>query len=264
LIICVWSLASCGGGSSSVTPPLLISIQVQQGNWVFEGVSSTGVITPLHLGASITQSGSNVSIAFVPLGPCLPVGPPTLTQASVTATGMTAKAAFGDATLDINLAGNSTQMFGTYSVTGGCANGDHGSLTATYVPPVTGTWTGAIQNIFGTSPDEQVTLTLTQSNASVFGFYPITGTIQVTGSACITTATVGPGSPLAGNPAIPSTITGTTMTLYLTSGTTTTTAMATLVPPGYDKQVHFLVSGSTFDNGSVCPDFMGTGILLKQ
>ena len=266
LILLMIMAGSCGGGSSTnASLPVSNVMQLQGGNWVFEGGSDPAIVAPLILGAILSQSNANVVISIAPLSPCLtPASVPTV-QSTATATGLTVTATFGDATLTMVLTGGGTKMTGTYTITGGCASGEHGTVTATYVPPVTGTWKGTVTSIFPGAQSHDVTLTLAQSDTPTFAFYTLTGTAQIAGTTCMSTATIGPGTPFSAPSPVPSVITGSTLTMNLTApDATTATAIATLVPTGYDKQMNLIISGSSFAGGSPCPEIAGSGILTKQ
>jgi len=55
----------------------------------------------------------------------------------------------------------STTLSGTYTITVGCAGGDHGNVSAFKVPSVTGNWTGPF------TPSTTVTVALTQTPGSI-------------------------------------------------------------------------------------------------
>jgi len=267
-------LASCGGGYSGALPTKSSGVVLQptNGNWVLDGSSAVSPTNLLHLSGAFYVRGSApgaptvLFVDLLPLSPCLPaMFPDILSSVSATTNVITIHAVFGDTTLDASLTGSSsTLLIGTYTVTGGCANGDHGTLTATYVPPVDGSWTGPITTLSGTPTGAQMTLNLTQSSSEFLGFFPLGGTAQITGSTCLGTATVGSGipeplSPLMPGPApLPSAINGSSLAVYLTSGSNTAVLVGGLDAPNYNKTMHALISSSS------CAELTGMAVLVKQ
>ncbi len=234
------------------------AMQLQSGNWVFSGNSTAFQGTTIHGGAGISQNGSALLLDLVPLDQCLPVSPAPVVNTSVSGNTVNVTATMGSVVLTMQLTGNATQMAGTYSISGGCAN-DHGTVTLTYVPPITGTWTGQIVRLDGTSTGMSLTLKVTQTPTSLYGFYTVTGTAEMSGSGCFVSSTVASGAPALQSPAtIPSYVAGDTTMLFLNSGSTTVNVIGGLDGPGFDKSMHALVSSST------CPDVSGTAILAKQ
>jgi hypothetical protein len=78
-----------------------------------------------------------------------------------------------------------THFNGTYAVRGGCAGGAAGTVTGTRYDALTGTYQGTLAG--GAS----ITLISTQDeypNGS--GYFPISGTANITGSSCLTSATI--------------------------------------------------------------------------
>lgn len=66
--------------------------------------------------------------------------------------------------------------------------GDRGTVTATLVPSIAGTWHGTFTSING--PVINATANLTQGPADAHGLFPVTGTITFTGSTCFTSGTI--------------------------------------------------------------------------
>lgn len=251
------ALSACGGGSMSQSR--INDIKVQSGNWVLNGTSAVNSGRGIHSGAGIVQSGSSVTLAFVPLDPCLPASPPPVVQATVSGNAMNVVATLGSVTLKLNLTGTSTQMAGTYTVRGGCLDGDHGTVTLTYAPPVTGTWTGSISRIDGTPTGMQLTLQMSQASTELYGFYTVTGSATLTNSTCFSNATIGTGSPTPMVSAlIPSFVAADVASVFLNSGSTAVNINGSLDGPTYDHTMHATLSSQA------CPVVSGVAILTRQ
>lgn len=81
---------------------------------------------------------------------------------------------------------------GTYSITGGCADGDHGTVTGFSVPSLTGTYSGTF--VSATGVQVKTTVSLTQSATDNDGFYALTGSASFSGSPCFSSGTVEAGA----------------------------------------------------------------------
>ena len=193
-------LSSCGGSSTKPSIPLS---SITDGNWSIVATSTASPAGVFTLGGSLVQSGSSVtgllnqfSDSSCFSGTTVPFAG-TLNGDSLTLT----SSALAGQLVTINVIGSGGSFAGTYSVAGGCAGGDKGSITANYVPPLTGTWSGNLTNPDGTvlvnpSNGTVVTanLTLTQSPTATNGNFPLTGTIALGGGLACFTAGAIPGS----------------------------------------------------------------------
>lgn len=88
----------------------------------------------------------------------------------------------------VKATGTGASLTGTYSVAGGCADGDHGTIVASYLPPVTGTWTSTFKD-YGNTVSMSATLTQA-STADANGVFPLSGTVSFSGLTCPTGGTV--------------------------------------------------------------------------
>ena len=129
------------------------------------------------------------------LSPCIAAGTPitmsgtvdgngllTFTSAAIANQIFTGTAAISSTGVSINS--------GTYSVAGGCAGGDHGSLSGGVVPAVTGPYNVT----FAITTPSNLTLTftapLTQSGPDAGGVFHIAGTISNSGQTNCPIATI--------------------------------------------------------------------------
>jgi hypothetical protein len=120
----------------------------------------------------------------------------TLTSASV-----------GGQVISIIATGTAGSLTGSYSIAGGTTcNGDSGSLTATPVPSINGTWGGLILSPGGVSQggsNAALAIAFTQAtNASSDGTFALTGTLTFTNSICSTGGTIPAGIAFIAGPYI--------------------------------------------------------------
>lgn len=90
-------------------------------------------------------------------------------------------------TLDISGAKNdtSTQFTGSYTVTGGCADGATGTVTGTQYTALTGTYTGTFTGA------QTISLVVTQFTLGTGdGIFLVSGSARLGGFSCFTTATL--------------------------------------------------------------------------
>ncbi len=163
---------------------------------------------------------------------------------------MTSSPFDGGNVLKITLSGQASPLTGTYAFADGC-NGDHGTLTATLVPPISGTWTSSF-DVNG----QPVTLTadLTQASATgPAGVIPLSGSFTFNGISCYSGGTFDPSeSYLYGNTVSMGTVATSVGVSFFVSGTLTTPASPTTMNVNY------------WFPTSVCGGATGTVQLNKQ
>lgn len=203
-IVLLVSLFGCGGGSMSgskpVTPPSTPPpvVPAMNGNWeilansqvantTYEGGGSfstngTAVTGTLHFVNSScywgSQNGATIFYDIPITGTLSSKG--NLTASSSAVNGQT-----------LNFSGvwsNGAISSGTYSITGGCADGDHGTVTGFPVPSLTGTYSGTFVSTTGVQI--KTTVSLTQLATSGNGFYALRGAASFSGSPCFSSGTV--------------------------------------------------------------------------
>lgn len=200
-------LLSCGGGGSSTTrdPSQDPQFANLSGNWSVTVTSQSAPPPGLILGGSFSQKSGAISgiIRMLSYSCYNPIQTAFALSGSLTTNdnvNLTASAPDGG---KISISGTTTtdgsSITGSYSISGGCADGDKGSVQATRIPPITGTYTGA----FTSSNDGsqfQVSANLSQGTGSgkqfgevLTGSTEISGNAQITGSPCFTTATTDEG-----------------------------------------------------------------------
>ena len=194
-------LLCVGCGSSSSSAP---HSSITNGNWSFTGTSTVTSGLVLSIGGGLAQSGNVVSGTM--LVSASNANCQSLFTSGIPVTGTFSgdtltltSANFSNQIVTVNAAGSGNSLTGTYSVAGGCADGDKGTIAASYLPPITGTWTGTFMNPDGTvipidpnNPREGVEtarLTLTQSATATDGYFPLSGTFE-TSFSCLGSGTI--------------------------------------------------------------------------
>lgn len=185
------------GSNSNSTP------QDLSGNWYITATSSVNGL-PVHLDGSIIDAQNQVSASLWQdnqtdnqnnNGSCtagyLWELNGTQTGTSIPLTTTTANAAGNGESLDISVvaSGDGNSLTGNYSVAGGCANGDKGTVVGNRVPPVTGTWSGTVDTTGAIS----ASLTQTPTTTPIVNYgvtineleFPLSGTVQFTNSPCL-------------------------------------------------------------------------------
>jgi hypothetical protein len=182
-------LSGCGSGAayqpSSVPQPLFFDTT---GNWQFATTSTAGM-KPLSVAGSFGQSLSEVTAeVHVDGSDCF--DPRTTVGLSGKLAG--SKISFSSTSINgqvITLVGdvNGTSFSGTFTIEGGCAGGDQGTVTGVKMASVT----SHLNATFTTSGKEVFTATaqLTQGSARSDGSYGITGTAAF-GPSCFKSGTI--------------------------------------------------------------------------
>jgi hypothetical protein len=151
-------LTGCGASSSSNNPDQSQAPPDVTGNWYVTAVSSsTGssihldgsiVDTQQQLAASLWQDNQtdNQNDSSSCTAGALWVLAGSQSGASMPLTTTSANSSGNGATLTLSLtaASDGNSVSGNYSVSGGCSNGDSGTVNGVLVPSITATWTGAI------------------------------------------------------------------------------------------------------------------------
>lgn len=254
-------LCGCGGGVRTFYPS---SAPVQgpssdlpapgrniTGNWQFSTMSTAGM-PPLTIAGSISQSGSSLSGAVhVDGSSCFDQRTAialtgTLTNGNVS---LTSTAVDGQV---IALAGSITEksgfpdsLTGTYTINGGCADGDQGNSAGYNVNSLTGYWAGNLTTAGGQTIhwDTQ----LNQNGPTVEGSSGLSGPFTFD-DACVKSGTITPGTfPSA------SFIMGTSVVLEIKTDNGTMAFLGTMEPYG-------LIEGNYTVSGGAC-ESAGTGYL---
>ena len=187
VVILACFMPGCGDGSGPGSTPNPDAITA--GNWSFNTLSSPTDGHLISIGGVLSASGATLSGTMaVDLSVCS-FNPQTAVTGTVSESSFTLKSASIDGQV-ITIQGtmaNSKSLVGTYSISGGCADGERGSIVGVYVPPLTGTWR-ATESVNGS--DVVITLNLTQQTAADHGFFHVSGTASYSGSPCALSGTI--------------------------------------------------------------------------
>jgi hypothetical protein len=256
-------LFGCGGGGERTSrpnssPPSGGPAQGLNaaGNWQFSTTSTAGM-PPATIAGSIAQSGVSVSGAVhVDGSNCLDhlttiglTGTLTGSDMSLTSTSVDGQVTTFTGTIsDDALNGTDSAFNGTYTINGGCANGDHGSVTGIRIPfignTLKGTFTTSGGETFDLAGDEAQ-----YSTPSTEGSFGITGTVTFR-TSCFSSGTIRPGTFPSG-----SFIMGTSVALEIETDNGTVTFLGTL---NRDRSE---IPGSYTVVGGTCDD-TGTAVLV--
>ncbi|WP_212733237.1 hypothetical protein [Terriglobus roseus] len=139
-------------------------------------------------------------------------------------------------------------MTGTYSIAGGCSDGESGAFTGTRYRALTGTYTGTVSQGGNTYT---VSVTTTQGDATGVGSFLIGGTATFGGFSCFTTGTIPVGSGY---------ISGSNLTLSVTSSNGAVIQMNGEIDPAATT----VSSGNLVITGGACSGQYGPIKLTRQ
>jgi hypothetical protein len=178
--------AGCGGVAKSDVTGLT------RGNWSVTAISSNPAIGIFQVGGNLAQSGDVLSGTMYVAGSlCFDISQPMLLTGTVKDQQVTLASADVNGQVFSVVAAETTgsTLNGTYTITGGCGSGDHGTVAANAVPSISGTWSGTVIGSGG--PNVTLSVALTQAgNASADGTFALTGSLIYTGSSCSVSGTV--------------------------------------------------------------------------
>jgi hypothetical protein len=246
-------LFGCGGGPSAgnrtsapPTTPIPKLLEVA-GGWQFTTTSTVGMSSSTISG-SITQLGNSLTGgAHVQGSNCFDPMASNVLTGTISGNNMSLDLASPDGQL-IALTGTvaANVLTGTYAITGGCADGDKGNVSALQVPSITGSLSGTLTPSTGAPID--IDFFLTQGSASSDGSFGVTGNGSLTG-ACFKAGTI-----VSGTFPIPSYILGTSLALHIDTGNGTLDFLGT-------ADISGTVTGNYTVVGGTC-DQSGTGSLV--
>ena len=179
-------LFGCGAANLNQSLNSQPQMSIASGNWSFGASSSTRAGSgPFLIGGHLEQSGHTITgILHIASSRCFSVDKDIPVSGTIdgNAADLTSLPVDGQ-TLHASITGHDAAMVGNYEFSGGCSNGDAGSLTGNLVPSISGIW-----NAVDTHADKSVVgvnLALAQSdNADGHGVYPLSGTLTFTGTSC--------------------------------------------------------------------------------
>jgi hypothetical protein len=243
LISALVLLGGCGGRGISVPPqPPTLNIA---GNWQFSATSTVSGMPAVTIAGSINQSGVSVSgavhldgsncfdhLTTVNLTGVLTGSNISLTSISVDGQVITFTASIAD-----------NALIGTYTINGGCANGDQGAIQGIRMPSITSTFNGT----FTTTGEEAFdgVASVIQGSASSLGAFGLTGTVAFQ-SPCFSSGTIKPGTFPSG-----SFIIGATVALQIETSNGTVTFLGTANQTTGEISGDYTVLGGTCDQTGI-------------
>lgn len=143
-----------------------------------------------------------------------------------------------------------TQLTGTYTLGGPCDDGAAGTVAGTHYQDLTGTYSGSLSS----DAEQSLQLDLTQDTAGTGnGTFFVTGTAQLQGFSCFTSATL---APYAG------TVVGSSVQLQFT---TNESPASTLTLTGsFDPKADTITANSIQVSGGECAGDLGSASLTRQ
>jgi hypothetical protein len=193
-VLCILILASgCGSTpaptSTSTAAPTYPAIT---GNWSISAASQISLQTYL-MGGYITNTNGSVSGTIHVLNsPCYSITEDVPITGTVSTSGTVTATSPAVANQVITIGGTITSTVftaGTYAITGGCATGDHGSVSGYSVASYSHAYIGSFIST-PTHINIVPTIIATQNGPDSDGFYHVTGTASFSGSPCFTSGTL--------------------------------------------------------------------------
>ena len=219
-------------------------------NWQFTTASTVPGTPPLTIAGSISQSGSSVSGAvhvdgsncFDRLATMGLTGTLTGANLSLASTSVAGQV--------VTFTGSITNsaFTGTYTINGGCANGDQGNVTGIEIGYIANILNGTFSTSGGGKFDVAGNMAQ-NSDAGPEGSFGITGTVTFT-TPCFSSGTITPGAFPSG-----SFIMGTSVALEIETGNGTLAFLGTLKPDTGEISGDYTVVGGTCDQS-------GTALLV--
>lgn len=207
-VVFIVALAGCGSSNN---------LALTQGNWSVAATSTSGpvhqsldgkTISPnatnvsFYVGGNLTQSGTTVAGTMYFVGTCLNPSlavnfTGTVKGTTVTLTSANLEGTTITVTATGTTAASTSSLTGTYSISGSACDSS-GTVTASAVVPITGTWNGTLTNCtdgpLGCAP-ATISIALTQAaTPSSDGTFALTGPVTYTNSVCSANGTISAGS----------------------------------------------------------------------
>jgi len=242
-------LVGCGG-KAALTPQTPTGQNLNMaGNWQVSTASTVSGGPPLAIGGSISQSGNSLSgLVHIDGSNCFDRSTTVGLAGTLTGTNATLTSGSTDGqviTITATTDASADNITGTYSISGGCSNGDRGSVTGFKLSHVGGAFDAVLTSQQGANLD--LTAEMTQDAPDPEGSFGISGTIS--GTSCVRSGTITPGAfPMN------SYILGTAVSLEVATDNGTLTFSGTMDPSSGKISGTYTLSGGSCDQS-------GTGYL---
>jgi hypothetical protein len=206
LLSVLFALCGCGGGekaaggapSGAPQDPPAPALNAAE-NWQFSTTSTQG-FPPITIAGGIDQSGTPVSgVVHLDGSPCFDhlravelTGVLNESNLSLTSSPIAGQIIASTGSITKDPLTNSAKFIGTYSIHGGCGDGDQGNIKGGVEPTsMKGLWAGDLTSKAGNI--NRITVTLSQGSATSEGTFGITGTALFEGGPCFKSATIASG-----------------------------------------------------------------------
>lgn len=248
--LAVISLMGCGGGGNEPGDPPPQTLNVT-GNWELMSTSQVVSGSQVELVAYLSNSGNNVTAHVRTVSDCFTIddllsftgavnnGQITLTSAPVLGQTLTIQGTLTNSAVN-----------GTYSITGGCADGDHGTISGFKVRSFSGTWSGDFVSSSSTTTQVSTTVTQGGEEPAFLGVSRVTGDVTFSNSACFTSGTIPASSGFAF---------GVNFVAFVN---TNDGGMVQFV--GFSNEGGTQITGDYTVTGGTCDGDVGTGTLIRQ
>ena len=256
LLLTLALICGCGGGKKISSPPSDPPAQGMNavGNWQFS-TKSTAQFPPMTIAGSIAQSGVSLNGAVHVGGShCFDALTTVSLEGAIDGSDISltsAQIAGQVITFTINITEDpltrAADVTGTYSIEGGCADGDQGNLIGHNIPFIANLLNGTLTASQGETFDVAADVAQ-DSHPSSAGSFGITGTVTFT-KPCFSSGTIMSGTFPAGSYLI-----GTSLALEIETDKGILAFHGTVDP---DKAE---ITGDYTVSGSIC-DQSGTGVL---
>jgi len=249
------SLAGCGGGGSgdgggTNPPPPAPNVT---GNWQFYANSQVTAGSDFEVYGFVNNSGNTVTARVRTPFDCFQIsdiislsGTYSNGQITLTSTPVSGQ------TITIEGQLTSSAVTGSYSISGGCADGDRGALTGFKVPSFSGNWAGTFtSDLLGMPGTTQVAAAFTQGgeDLDLLGLAELRGTASFTGTSCTYPVTIGDGAIVYG--------------VHFRSVIMTSEGV-TIRFDGTANESITEITGNYRFSGGACSQETGTGTLTRQ
>jgi hypothetical protein len=199
-----WSGAGCSGIGSCIvavnSPQSVTAVFGSSGsagltgNWEFTTASTAIPGVTSEVQGSIVQAGSSVNGVLHVLGSSC-FDPDTNMSVTGSITGnsvtITSSPVVGQV-VSFSGTATGTSLNGTYSISGGCASGDRGTISGFKVPFLSGNWAGSFTSFSG--PSINLNVPLSQWPPFTDGSFGLSGAATFQGSSCFAGGTITPGA----------------------------------------------------------------------
>lgn len=238
--------AKRGTGGGEILNPSFSGVSLNiAGNWNFSATSRVSA-PALTIAGSINQSGSSVSgVVHISGSNCFDQLTTMALTGKLTGSNISLTSiSVGGQVLTFTGGITETTLTGTYTVKGGCADGDHGNVTGVKILTIGNTLSGTFTASGGDTFD--MTADMAQnSDASPEGSFAITGTATFRRS-CLSSGKITPGTFPSG-----SFIMGTSVALEIRTDNGTVTFFGRLNPDNSEIDGAYTLSGGRCDQTGI-------------